>query len=44
MLLAKGTDDNITLVKGLKDEVNALKSRYDVLKKTVKDLQSISYT
>jgi hypothetical protein len=38
MLLAKGTDNDITLVKGLKDEVHALKSRCDMLKKTVKDL------
>jgi hypothetical protein len=41
MLLTKCIDDDIPLVKGLKDEVQALKSRCDKLKKSVKNLQSI---
>lgn len=44
MLLAKGTDDNITLVEGLKNDVQALKNRYNILEKIVKDLQSICDT
>jgi hypothetical protein len=44
MLLTKCIDDGIPLVKGLKDEVQALKSRCDKLKKSVKDLQSICDT
>ena len=43
-LLAKGTDDDITSVEGLKNEVQAMKSRCDMLEKTVKDLQSICDT
>jgi len=35
------TDDDTALVKGLKNEVQALKSRCDILEKTVKNLQSI---
>jgi len=35
------TDDDTALVEGLKNEVQALKSRCDILEKTVKDLQSI---
>jgi hypothetical protein len=41
MLLTKCIDDDIDLVKGLKDEVQALKSRCDMLKKNVKALLSI---
>jgi archaellum component FlaC len=41
MLLTKCIDDDIPLVKGLKNEVQALKSRCNKLKKSVKDLQSI---
>jgi hypothetical protein len=40
MLLTTGTDDDITLVEGLENEVQALKNRCDILEKTVKDLQS----
>jgi hypothetical protein len=41
MLLTKCIDDDIDLVKGLKDEVQALKSRCNALKKNVKTLLSI---
>ena len=41
MLLTKCVDGVIALVKGLKDEVQALKSRCDTLEKSIKDLQSI---
>ena len=44
---AKGTDardDDITVVKGLKNEVQALNHRCNMLEKTVKDLQSICDT
>jgi hypothetical protein len=44
MLLTKGAGDNITLVEGLKNDVQAMKSRCDILEKTVKDLQSICDT
>jgi predicted nucleic acid-binding Zn-ribbon protein len=46
VLLAKGTyaRDDITLVEGLENEVQALKSRCNTLEKTVKDLQSICDT
>jgi hypothetical protein len=43
MLLTKCIDD-ITLVEGLKDEVQALKSRCSMLEKNVKDLQSVCDT
>ena len=41
MLCAKGIDNDMTQVKGLKNEVQALKGRCNMLKKTVKDLQSM---
>jgi hypothetical protein len=41
MLLTKCIDNDIDLVKGLKDEVQALKSRCDALEKNVKTLLSI---
>jgi archaellum component FlaC len=44
MLLTKGIDDDIALVKGLKDEVQALKSRCNMLEKNVKNLLSICNT
>jgi hypothetical protein len=43
-VLSKGTDDDVALVKVLQDEVQALKSRCNILEKTVKDLQSICDT
>jgi hypothetical protein len=44
MLLAKGADDDTTLVEGLKNEVQALKGRCNMLEKSLKDLQSICDT
>jgi hypothetical protein len=44
MLLTKCVDDDIDLVKGLKDEVQALKSRCNTLEKNVKALLSICNT
>lgn len=44
MLLAKGKNNDITIVKGLENELLALRSRCDMLEKTVKDLQSICDT
>jgi hypothetical protein len=44
MLLTKCIDDDVGLVKGLKDEVQALKSRCDALEKNVKTLLSICDT
>ena len=44
MLCAKGIDDDMTQVKGLKNEVQALKDRCNMLEKTVKDLQSMCDT
>jgi hypothetical protein len=44
MLLTKCVDDDIDLVKGLKDEVQALKSRCDTLERNVKALLSICDT
>jgi hypothetical protein len=41
MLLTKCVDDDIDLVKGLKNEVQALKSRCNMLEKNVKALLSI---
>ena len=41
MPLAKGADGDLTLVEDLKNEVQALKGRCDMLEKTAKDLQSI---
>ena len=41
MLLTKCIDNDIDLVKGLKDEMQALKSRCDGLEKNVKTLLSI---
>ena len=38
------TNNDTALVEGLKNEVQALKSRCDILEKTVKDLQSICDT
>ena len=43
MLIAKGTDDNTSLVKSLRNEVKALKRTINDLQKTVKVLQSTSY-
>jgi len=43
-MLSNGTDDNVTLVEGLKTEIQALKSRCGALEKTVGDLQSICDT
>jgi archaellum component FlaC len=43
-LLAKGTDGDMTPVEGLKNEVQALKSRCDILEKTVNNLKSICDT
>ena len=40
MLLTKGANDDTLLVKGLRSEVQALKSLCNMLKKLVKDLQS----
>jgi len=40
-MLTKGTYDNITEVECLKNAVQALKSRCNMLEKTVRDLQSI---
>jgi len=40
-MLAKGTYDNITEVECLKNMVQALKSRCNMLEKTVRDLQSV---
>jgi hypothetical protein len=40
MLLTKCIDDNIALGKSLENEVQALRSRFDKLEKSVKDLQS----
>ena len=42
--LAKDIDVDITLVEGIKTEVQALKSRCDSLEKIVRDLQSICDT
>ena len=44
MLLTKCIDDDIDIVKGLKDEVQVLKSRCDALEKNVKTLLSICDT
>ena len=44
MLCAKGINDDMTQVKGLKNEVQALKGRCNMLEKTVKDLQSMCDT
>jgi len=44
MLLAKGTDDNTTVVEGLRNEVQALKGAVNDLIKAVKVLQSTSRT
>ena len=51
MLLAKDTDDDITLVKELRHEVQTLKERCNIfenrcntLEKTVEDLKSICNT
>lgn len=44
MLLATGSDSDITLIEGLKNEVQTLESRCDMLEKTVRDLQSICDT
>ena len=44
MLLAKGADGDLSLVEDLKNEVQALKGRCDMLEKSVKDLQSICNT
>lgn len=44
MLLANETDDDIALVEGLKNEVQALKDRCDMLEETTKNLQSICDT
>jgi len=41
MLLTKGTGGDIALVEGLKNKVQALKSRCDMLERTSKDLKSI---
>ena len=42
MPLAKGTDDNTTIVEGLRNEVQALKEAVNDLTKAVKVLQSTS--
>jgi hypothetical protein len=39
--LPKDTDNDITLVESLKNDVQSLKSRCDMLEKTVKDLKSM---
>ena len=41
MLIFNGTDNNLTIVEGLKNKVHVLKIRYSVLKKVVGDMQSI---
>ena len=41
MLFYKGTNDDIALVEALKNEVQNLKSRCNMLKKTIKALESI---
>lgn len=43
-MLAKGTHDDITEVECLKNAVQALKSRCDMLEKTVRDLRSVCET
>jgi predicted nucleic acid-binding Zn-ribbon protein len=43
-LPAKGPDDGTTLVKDLKNEIQALKSRCNMLETTVKNLESIYNT
>ena len=43
-MLAKGTHNDIAEVEGLKDAVKALKSKCDMLEKTVSDLQSVCET
>ena len=43
-MLTKGMHNDIAEVKGLKDAVKALKSKCDMLEKTVSDLQSIYET
>jgi predicted nucleic acid-binding Zn-ribbon protein len=44
MLLAKGAYDDTMLVEDLKNEVQALKGRCNMLEKSLKDLQSICDT
>ena len=44
MLIAKGTDDDTSLVESLRNEVKALKRTINDLQKTVKVLQSTSRT
>jgi hypothetical protein len=44
MLFSKGTDTDVALVEILKNEVQALKSRCNMLENTVKDLKSICDT
>jgi hypothetical protein len=41
MPLTKGTGNNIAMVEGLKNEVLAMKSRCDMLEKTVEKLESL---
>ena len=43
-MFAKGTHNDIGEVKGLKDAVKALKSKCDMLEKTVSNLQSVCET
>jgi conjugal transfer/entry exclusion protein len=40
-MFAKGIDDDMPLVEGLKNDVQALKNRCDMLEKIAKDLQSV---
>jgi chromosome segregation ATPase len=44
MLLATGTGSDIALVEGLKNELQAVKTRCDMLEKTVNDLQILTQT
>jgi hypothetical protein len=43
-MLAKGTHNDITEVEGLRNVVQALEIRCDMLEKTVRDLQSVCET
>jgi len=44
VLISNGIGDNSTVVEGLKDEVQALKLRCDVLEMAVRDMQSMCDT